>query len=64
MSNFGEEFKDRVEGEADKARGKFDEAADKIKDSKFGEQAGEGVDKAKGKIGEAVDKLKERFGKK
>ena len=40
---------------------KFDDAADRFKDSKLGEQVSEGMDKAKDKAEEAAGKLKDKF---
>ena len=57
MSNFG----DKIRKQGYELKDKFDDAADKFKDSKLGEQVSEGMDKARDKAEEAAGKLKDKF---
>ena len=57
MSNFA----DKIRKQGDELKEKFDDAADKFKDSKLGEQVSEGIDKARDEAEEAAGKLKYKF---
>ena len=57
MSNFAA----KIRKQGDELKEKFDDAADRFKDSKLGEQVSEGMDKAKDKAEEAAGKLKDKF---